>query len=95
MILYVLNLMGTFGVFSVVCFRLYETRRPGRGFGCIFQWLLWMGCHLGIGIPMLVILGNQWLAHQAVPPVHIITLKWALAVLLLAPWREPTPETRR
>lgn len=87
MILYLVNLGATFGVFSAVCWRLYETRRPtDHTFGCIGQWLLWLVVHLCIGIPMLVILGDQWAGRQ-VPPFHIVVLKCGLAVLLLAPWR--------
>lgn len=87
MILYWLNLAMTFGVFSAICMRLYETRRPdGRTFAGILSWLGWLFVHLGIAIPMLIIMGTQW-SDGAGAPLHIVVLKGSLAVLLLAPWR--------
>lgn len=82
---YWLNLAATFGVFSAVVYHARRTDIPCRNAACIAQWLAWVTVHMAIAIPMLMILGMQLTTGRAASPMFII-LKFALVVLLLAPW---------
>lgn len=87
MILYAIDLGATFGVFSAICWRLFETRRPcTKSPGCLFQWLLWLAVHLAIAVPMLIMMGDQWV-NGTTSPLLVVIVKCGLTVLFLAPWR--------
>lgn len=92
MILATLNLMALFGVFAAVCARLYGTGHPrSRTFCGMFQWSLWLAVHLAIGMPMLVLIVDQ-IVYNNEPKAAQVVFRFALAVLLLAPWRRRKDE---
>lgn len=87
MTLLLLNMIATFGVFSAVCFRLYECRRPRSWDGPhLTEWVAFLLVHVCIGVPMLSVLADQIGSQESVSRWNIVVMKMALAVLLLAPW---------
>lgn len=93
MILFWVNVAATFGVFSAVVWRLRICRHPTGDARSQIQWLLWLAVHMGVAIPVLMLLGDS-LDGKAPPPMHLIVLKFSLTVMLLAPWKRREEDKR-
>lgn len=89
-VLWWLNLLSTFAVFSAVTWALYQTRKPRRELADVGTWTLWSLVHLGIAMSCLILLFNQ-IGRESTPGLHIIVLKTCLAVRLLVPWNLRSP----